>query len=110
VKSSQGSAVTFSATLAQLVAFTRRARLFVGGDSGPMHLASALRVPVVALFGPTDPQRNGPFATESVVLRSLLSGTSYSHRRQRDAGLEAISSTEVIAAADALLARTGASR
>jgi lipopolysaccharide heptosyltransferase I len=36
-------------------------QLFVGGDTGPMHLADALGVPTVALFGPTDPERNGPY-------------------------------------------------
>jgi heptosyltransferase-1 len=75
-----------------------------------MHLAAALRVPVVALFGPTDPRRNGPFGTENVVLRSPLSATSYSHRRQTDAGLRAIRSADVIAAVDSLLARTSGVR
>ena len=37
------------------------ARLFVGGDTGPLHLADALGVPTLALFGPTDPERNGPY-------------------------------------------------
>ncbi len=35
-----------------------------------MHLAAALRVPVVALFGPTRPERNGPYGTRSIVLRN----------------------------------------
>ncbi len=39
----------------------RSAALFVAGDTGPLHLADALRVPTLALFGPTDPQRNGPY-------------------------------------------------
>jgi heptosyltransferase-1 len=107
VAHSQGTATALFASLPELVAFTRRARLFIGGDTGPMHLAAALHVPVVALFGPTDPRRNGPFETEHIVLRSSMSATSYSHRRQTDAGLRAISSAEVIAAAESLLARTG---
>jgi heptosyltransferase-1 len=107
VAHSQGAATALFASLPELVAFTRRARLFIGGDTGPMHLAAALHVPVVALFGPTDPRRNGPFETEHIVLRSSMSATSYSHRRQTDAGLRAISSAEVIAAAESLLARTG---
>jgi heptosyltransferase-1 len=71
-----------------------------------MHLAAALHIPVVALFGPTDPQRNGPFGAEHVVLRSPLSATSYSHQHEIDAGLHAISSAEVLAALESLLART----
>lgn len=56
-------------SLAQLVALLRRARRFVGCDSGPMHLAAALDVPVVALFGPADPRRTGPFGANHVVVR-----------------------------------------
>ena len=67
---SGGAAETFTGSLTQLIALTRRARLFIGGDTGPMHLAAALGVPVVAIFGPTDPARNGPFGTRSIVLRS----------------------------------------
>jgi len=56
--------------LPQLVALLRRARLFVGGDSGPLHLAVALGVPVVGLYGPTDPARNGPFNPSDIVVRN----------------------------------------
>jgi len=45
----------------ELLAFLRWCDLYVGGDSGPMQMASSLGKPVVALFGPTDPGRNGPF-------------------------------------------------
>ena len=55
-------------TLRELVALTARARLFVGCDTGPMHLAAAHGVPVVALFGPADPARTGPFGVGHVVL------------------------------------------
>jgi heptosyltransferase-1 len=44
-----------------LATYFRPARLVVGNDSGPLHLAAALGCPAVALFGPTDPQRNGLF-------------------------------------------------
>ncbi len=100
---SEGAAKPVTGSLTQLIALTRRARLFIGGDTGPMHLASALRVPVVGIFGPTDPVRNGPFGTRSVVLRSPASTTSYSHTFQSDEGLLEISSTQVITAARQLL-------
>ena len=87
----------------ELIALTRCARLFIGGDSGPLHLAAALGVPVVAIFGPTDPKRNGPYGTKSIVLRSPASCTSLSHTSTPDPGLVRISSEEVIGATRRLL-------
>jgi heptosyltransferase-1 len=103
VSASAGAAEALPCSPAQLIALTRHASLFVGGDTGPMHLAAALGVPVVALFGPTDPARNGPFATRSVVLRSPQSVTSYSHRAASDTGLQSIAADHVINAARRLL-------
>lgn len=100
---SEGRAVPLRATIGELVALTRRARLFIGGDTGPMHLAAALGAPVVAIFGPTDPARNGPYGTQSVVLRNPASRTSLSHTSGPDPGLEAIPAAEVIRAARQLL-------
>ena len=60
--------VTFPASLRQLVALLRRARLFIGGDTGPLHLAAACGTPIVGIYGPTDPLRNGPFSTEDIVV------------------------------------------
>jgi len=96
---SRGAAIPFACDLAQLIALTRRASLFIGGDTGPMHLAAAVDVPVVALFGPTDPARNGPYSTRAKVLRNPASVTSYRHVARRDEGLAAITPQEVIAAA-----------
>ena len=50
-----------ASTLKQFVALARRAALFVGGDTGPLHLAAAGGTPIVGLYGPTSPERNGPF-------------------------------------------------
>ncbi len=58
----------FASTLVQFIALARRARLFVGGDTGPLHLAAAVGTPVVAIYGPTDPTRNGPFSPLDIVL------------------------------------------
>lgn len=101
--SSGGIAQPVSCSISELIALTRRARLFIGGDTGPLHLAAALRVPVVAIFGPTDPARNGPFGTKSIVVRNPASKTSLSHTRAADPGLLAISTDEVISAARELL-------
>ena len=99
-----GTALAWKLSLSQLIALTRRARLFIGGDTGPMHLAAALQVPVVAIFGPTDPARNGPYGTQSTVLRNPASLTSHTRTSQPDAGLLQITTDAVVRAARALLA------
>ncbi|MGC2195458.1 MAG: glycosyltransferase family 9 protein [Terriglobales bacterium] len=100
---SGGAARVMSFSVGELVALMRRARLFIGGDTGPMHLAAALHIPVVALFGPTDPGRNGPFRTKSIVLRNPSSSTTLTHRAEPDKGLLALSAGEVVAAGMRLL-------
>ncbi len=100
---SEGAARRISCSIAELIALTRRARLLVGGDTGPMHLAAALKVPVVAIFGPTNPMRNGPYGTRSIVLRSASSMTDHSRRSEPEQGLLEITSEEVVAAARKLL-------
>jgi heptosyltransferase-1 len=105
---SAGTARAVSFSVGELIALMRRARLFIGGDTGPMHLAAALHVPVVALFGPTDPERHGPYRTPSLVLRNPNSATSLSHRMDPDKGLHAITTGQVVAAARQLLERSRA--
>jgi len=56
-------------SLPQLAAIISLADIFISNDSGPMHIANALKIPVVALFGPTDPRRTGPFQEPSFVLQ-----------------------------------------
>ena len=55
-------------TLKQLIHIIRGARVFVGGDTGPLHLAAAIGTPVVGLYGPTDTSRNGPYGKEHTTL------------------------------------------
>jgi len=100
---SGGAARKIPCSIAELIALTRRARLLIGGDTGPMHLAAALKIPVVAIFGPTNPVRNGPFGTRSIVLRSASSLTDHSRRREPEPGLLDITPEEVSAAARKLL-------
>jgi lipopolysaccharide heptosyltransferase II len=61
--------LTGRTTLRQMVALLSRSRLLIGCDTGPMHVAAALGTPVVALFGPADPRRTGPFGGGHVVVR-----------------------------------------
>lgn len=62
----------FPSTLVQFIALVRRARLFLAGDTGPLHLAAAVSTPLVAIFGaagsPNTPKRNGPFFPGDITL------------------------------------------
>jgi len=100
---SAGMARAMRCSITELIALTRRARLFIGGDTGPLHLAATLRVPLVGLYGPTDPARNGPYGTRSVVLRSAESVTTHARRAATDDGLLGIGSEAVVRAASELL-------
>lgn len=93
-------------TLTQYVALARRARLFLGGDTGPMHLAAALGVPVVAILGPTDPRRNGPFCAHDIVLSNH---GEVNHSRRRDQSyLEGVTVESVFGAVQARLGQDDA--
>lgn len=100
---SGGAARIVGSSLSQLVALTRRMALVIGGDTGPVHLASALGRPVVGIYGPTDPARNGPFGTRARVLRSPASRRDHSRREQPEAGLLTITQEAVLQAAEELL-------
>ena len=72
-----------------------RAALVVTNDSGPMHLAAALGKPGVAIFGPTDPARNGPYGGSTRVLRSPSAATTYKRSEEIDPSMYEISADEV---------------
>jgi heptosyltransferase-1 len=55
----------------ELAALARISRLFLGADTGPLHIAGAMGAPLVALFGPTDPARNGPWSSDDQVVRKV---------------------------------------
>lgn len=94
----EGVAHAVSCTLPQLIALTRRVSLVIGGDTGPVHLACALGKPVVGIYGPTDPRRNGPYGTRFRVLRNPESRTDHSRVEDPEAGLLTILPDAVIAA------------
>jgi heptosyltransferase-1 len=110
VHTSGGVAKAVECSLQQLIALTRGAALFIGGDTGPMHLASAMHVPVVGIFGPTDPQRNGPLNTPNIVLRRPESKRDHTRRSEPEGGLLTITVEEVAEAASRLLAIGSESR
>jgi heptosyltransferase-1 len=90
--------------MTQLIALLRRVSLMIAGDTGPLHLAAALGRPVLALFGPTDPARTGPYGTRSIVLRHATSSVDHRRHAEPEAGLKRITVDEVVAGAQQLLA------
>ncbi|HEY6374348.1 MAG TPA: glycosyltransferase family 9 protein [Edaphobacter sp.] len=104
VQASEGTATVVPCTVSELISLTRQASLVIAGDTGPLHLAAALERPVVALFGPTDPARNGPYGTRSRVLRHPSSRRDHSRHPDTEEGLLQITTDEVNAAALELLA------
>ncbi|HLW51954.1 MAG TPA: glycosyltransferase family 9 protein [Candidatus Angelobacter sp.] len=103
IEASDGQASELRCSIGELIALTRRARIFIGGDTGPLHLAAALDIPVVAIYGPTDPARTGPFSPRAITLRHPQSQTTFSHNREADSGLLQITADEVTYAARHLL-------
>ena len=81
-----------------LIDATRRAAAVVGVDSGPMHLAAALSKPGVALFGPTDPARNGPYGGSLTVRRAPGAVTTYKRLGEIDESMRRIAVEEVFEA------------
>ena len=90
-------------SVGQLIALTRRASVVIAGDSGPLHLGAALGRPVVGIYGPTSPVRNGPWGTRSRVLRDAESVTSHKRVKEAEAGMLRISVEDVVGAALDLL-------
>jgi heptosyltransferase-1 len=81
--------------LAGLIHATRRAAAVLGVDSGPLHLAAALGKPGVAIFGPTDPARNGPYGDSLKVLRSASAATTYKRGGAIDTSMRDITPDQV---------------
>ncbi|MCM2268577.1 MAG: glycosyltransferase family 9 protein [Thermoanaerobaculia bacterium] len=108
VAASGGAARRLAApTLGHLAGAVRAARLVLAGDTGAVHLARAFGRPVVAVHGPTDPARHGPWADpDGVVFRRLA--CSFCHRRMDSAKscLELVAPEEIAARGLAQLART----
>jgi heptosyltransferase-1 len=104
---SGGAAAPAPATsIADLVHLTRAARLMIAGDTGPLHIAAAVGTPIVGLFGPTDPQRNGPWDSADTTLSRYDACVCHYQRRCRRATacLADISVEDLIAAINRRLA------
>lgn len=102
VAASRGAAMRgFGTTLLEYAELARRARLVIAADTGPLHIACAVRTPVVGLYGPTDPARNGPFSSADRVVRKAPA-CAPCHRRAcptHDGVMKTLAVDEVLAAA-----------
>lgn len=96
--------VAYDGEIGTLMALLRDAQCVVGGDTGPLHLAVALNTRAVALFGPTDPSRNGPYPSDQIILRSPKAITTYGRSNTTDPSLLDLS---VDAVFDAVKRRLG---
>ena len=95
-------------SLRDLAALMKECSLFVGNDAGPMHMASALNVPIVALFGPTEPAVWGPHGKSCRIIYKGLDCRACFHPgcfRGEDSCMKRITVDEVLRAAKRLLAR-----
>ncbi|HEX3998124.1 MAG TPA: glycosyltransferase family 9 protein [Pirellulales bacterium] len=91
-------------SLGELAELARRARLFVGSDTGPLHLAAAVGTPCVGLYGPVSALKNGPYGAAHIAIqRMLVEGSSRERREASDESMRAIEITDVCNAADRLL-------
>jgi lipopolysaccharide heptosyltransferase I len=87
-------------TITDIAGVARAARLMISGDTGPLHIAGAVGTPIVALFGPTRPERNGPWASDDIAISRVDRCVCvYERRCRRDAPcINDISVDEVVAA------------
>jgi len=93
-------------SLTELAALVRRARLFVGSDTGPLHLAAAVGTPCVGLFGPMPAERNGPYGIGHIALQRVrFEGSSRRRRNAPREVMEAITIGQVCEACDRILRR-----
>jgi heptosyltransferase-1 len=86
-----GAGLAHESGIAGLIDATRRAAAVVGVDSGPLHLAAVLGKSGVAIFGPTDPERNGPYGGRMPVLRTEGTETTYKRNGEIAGSMRAIS-------------------
>jgi len=98
-----GEAIPHTSSVAGLIYATRRATAVVGVDSGPLHIAAALGKPGVALYGPTDPARNGPYGDSLRVLRAAGAATTYQRHHSIDESMRSLAPDQVFEALRAVL-------
>ena len=98
-----------STTIAGLMEILKTGALVVSGDTGPIHLAAAAARPIVGLYGPTDPARNGPWSVNDITVSRFDACQCHHKRRCRRATrcLDDIAIDDVVRAAALRLGRVG---
>ncbi len=103
--------VLLETDIPQLMALLRRAKIVVAGDTGPLHLAVGLGTPVVGLYGPTDPKRNGPYSADDIVVRNARDAEStYKRGNEYSASMLSIAVEQALSAIEQRLARVAPKR
>jgi ADP-heptose:LPS heptosyltransferase len=105
--SDDGARMSPPTSLTELAALCRRARLFIGADTGPLHLAAAVGTPCVGLYGPWPASRHGPYGPQHISLQQMFfEGPTRDRRRAPPCYMEAISVELVCDACDRILSRS----
>ena len=93
-------------TLSQLGVLAERAKLFVGSDTGPLHLAAAVGTPCVGLYGPWPKEKHGPFGPQHIALQKMrFEGSTRRRRYAPPVYMEAIDVASVCEACGQILSR-----
>lgn len=101
------STVAPSTTLLELAALLRRASLFIGSDTGPLHMAAAVGTPCVGIYGPTRPENCGPYGQGHQVVQAWYQeGSSRQRRRGPNSAMRDVPASRVVEACERILARS----
>jgi lipopolysaccharide heptosyltransferase I len=104
VSAAPAARVSPPTTLPQLASLARRARLFLGSDTGPLHLAAAVDTPCVGLYGPWPASRHGPYGPHNIALQQMIfDGPTRRRRTASPIYMESITTELVCEACDKIL-------
>ena len=91
-------------SLTELAALSRRAKLFIGSDTGPLHLAAAVGTPCVGLYGPWPAARHGPYGPRNISLQKMFfEGSARARRTAPAIYMESITTEMVCEACDRIV-------
>jgi heptosyltransferase-1 len=95
-------------TLPELAALARRAKLFIGSDTGPLHLAAAVDTPCVGLYGPWPADTHGPYGPQHIALqKAFFQGSTRKRRHASPELMQAITVEDVCSACDSIMRSDG---
>ena len=93
-------------SLTQLGEVYRHCDLYIGGDTGPMHIASLMGIPVVVIYGPTDPIENEPFGNHTKIRKEVGCNPCHNYSCKELLCIKAVSADEVFKATKEILTIT----